>query len=177
MLRKSDRRGATAVEFAIASPVLIAFVFGCIEFSRVAMLRHTANHAAYIATRKAIVPGANVADVVNEAEQHLEMIGVRGGVVTVSPSIIVDATEQVDVEVTFPVSDNSLIVPEFVSGQIVGTSAMLTERPKAVMSLNLPEPPPPPPPSTAPTGTNDDNDDDDHSWPTTPPPAPPAPVL
>lgn len=183
MKKKFDRRGVTVVEFALTLPVLLLVVFGSIELTRVAMLRHTANHAAYVATRNAIVPGADVADVILAAEQHLETVGIRGGSVTVSPSVIVDATTLVDVEVTFPVADNSLIVPEFVSGQIIGRSAMVTERPKGVMSLTLPEPPPDPtPPSdpsspTEPSPSGGDPPPDPAPWPQTPPPKPPPPVL
>ena len=149
-MRNFDRRGATVVEFAVTLPVLLLIVFASIELSRVAMLRHTANHAAYVGTRHAIVPGANATDVIAEAEKHLETIGVKGGVVVVTPSVITEDTSTVSVAVTFPVSANSLVVPEFVSGTIVGKSEMVTERPKAVMSLSLPEPPPlpPPPPAT-----------------------------
>jgi len=175
MMKRSDRRGATVVEFAITFPVLLLVVFGSIELTRVAMLRHTANHAAYVGTRRGIIPGADATDVVLAVEQHLRTVGIQGAVVTVSPAIIGDDTTLVDVEVTFPVSENSLVVPEFVSGDIIGNSVMLTERPKAVTALNLPAPPPPPvieSPSPAP-----DTDPVPAPWPATPPPLPPPPVL
>ena len=155
----SNRHGATVVEFALVLPILLLFVFGGVELSRLAMLRHTANHAAYAATRKAIVPGANVANVIQKAEDHLAMIGISNASVTVNPSVITESTSIVEVEVTFPIADNSLVVPEFVSGTVTGKSAMMTERSKASMSGSLPAPPPPPPPPTPPT-----------------PPTPPAPT-
>lgn len=162
---KLHRSGATVVEFALTFPILLVVVFGGIELTRLSMLKHTANHAAQAATRKAIVPGADVANVIAEAEEHLETIGIKGAVVTVDPSAITEATNLVKVNVTFPTSQNSLVVPEFVSGDITGQSAMITERSRGQMSVNLPEPPPPPPPTVPPTP------------PTPPTPQPPAPPL
>ena len=142
---RNDRQGAAAVEFAIAMIVLVAIVFGGIEFVRVSMLRHTVDHAAYLAARDAIVPGANSVDVENRAEQHLAKMGVVDAIVTVSPETIVEDTEQVEVTVTLPVGKNSFVVPQFMSGVIRGRSTLLTERAPMRMSATLPEPPPPPP--------------------------------
>ena len=51
------RRGAAAVEMAIVSIVLFSVLMGGWEMSRVAMLRHSADYAAYLATRTAIIVG------------------------------------------------------------------------------------------------------------------------
>jgi len=150
MLIKSNRRGAASVEFAIAFPVLLMVVFGSVEFSRIAMLRHTANHAAHIAARRAIIPGATSQDVIAAGEKHLQSIGVKGAVINVSPDNITLDTKAVEVTVNFPVSENSLVVPEFVSGHVIGTCAMVTERTKEVR-LELPPPPPPPATGSSPS--------------------------
>ena len=59
---KQNRTGATAVEFAIVAPVFFLILFAMFEFSRVNVLRHTADNAAYEASRVAIIPGATAAD-------------------------------------------------------------------------------------------------------------------
>ena len=45
------RRGATTVEFAIVAPVFFLFLLASIEFSRLNIIRHTADNAAYEAAR------------------------------------------------------------------------------------------------------------------------------
>lgn len=176
------RRGATVVEFALTFPILLIVVFGGVELTRFSMLKHTANHAAHAATRKAIIPGADVADVIARAEEHLAAIGIRGGVVTVTPAVITEATNRVQVDVSFPTAENSLVVPEFVSGNVTGQSAMITERSRGQMSMNLPAPPTPEilaapePPPAPPTPTNLAPQPPGPPLPPLPPP-PPIPLL
>ena len=143
--RCQKRLGATAVEFAIASIVLFLVVFGTIEVTRVSMLRHTADHAAYLAARDAIISGATTADVKLAAQEHLASVGVKSASVVISPDPIVESTSSILVRVEFPAVNNSLVLPQFITGDIVGTCELLTERSPAQMATALPEPPPPPP--------------------------------
>ena len=85
---KPNRDGAATVEFALVCTLLFLLVFGGIEISRVSMLRHTADHAAYLAARDAIIPGADTATVETTAENHLATIGVVNATVTVTPGMI-----------------------------------------------------------------------------------------
>jgi len=162
------RHGATAVEFAVAITVLLMLVFGGIEIARVSMLRHSVNHAAYLAARHAIIPGAKIEDAETIAHHHLNLIGVRSAVVDVTPNPITEETSMVVVNVQIPVASNSLVIPKYVSGNITGKSRLMTERAPMVMAANLPEPPPPseepPPPEDPPSSTD-------------PSPPPPPPML
>ena len=54
----SSRAGATAVEFAIVAPIFFLIMLASFEFSRLNVIRHTADNAAYEAARHAMVPGA-----------------------------------------------------------------------------------------------------------------------
>lgn len=168
------RTGALTVEFAVTLPVIVLLVFGGIELTRVSMLRHTINHAAYEAARDAIVPGADVSEVILAAEEHLATIGVTASVI-VEPSNITDDTAFVEVRVIAPVNGNSLVVPKFISGNLEGKSLLMTERSPMSMSAALPTPPPPPPPPTPTDPDDDDDDDGDTTPPSTPPPPPPPP--
>lgn len=150
-LTRQNRTGATAVEFAVALIVLLVLVFGGIEMTRISMLRHTVNHAAYLAAREAMVPGADTSSVEQRAHEHLAAIGVKSGVVTVSPDPIHEDTTSVEVIVTIPVAENSLVIPRYLSGDLVGRSMLMTERSPMEMSSNLPEPPPPPPTTPPPS--------------------------
>lgn len=177
----SRRHGTTAVEFAVVLPVLVLLIFGGIELSRVSMLRHTANRAAYLAARDAMVPGADVAQVIQNAQDHLDAIGVEQAVITVNPSTIDDDTESVEVNVTFPVAGNSLVVPQFASGDVVGRARLMTERTGSQMATSLPAPPPPPappsPPPSSPATPTPPPAIPPTPSPTPPPPPPPPPML
>ena len=50
--KKQHRTGAVAVEFAIAISILLMIVFASIEFVRLNMLKHSVEHASYLAARK-----------------------------------------------------------------------------------------------------------------------------
>ncbi|MDH3738406.1 MAG: pilus assembly protein [Alphaproteobacteria bacterium] len=54
-----DRRGATAVEFAFAAPVLMLFTVGIIDFSMLVWSASTIENAAAEGARYAIVYGGN----------------------------------------------------------------------------------------------------------------------
>ena len=136
--RKADRKGATAVEFAIAATVLLLIVFASIEFCRLSMLRHSVEYASYLAARKAMIIGARRQDIVDEAELHLQNLGITGGNVNVNPSTITDTTQIVEITVDVPVTGNSWISPVYFGGTLSGRTRMLTDRIASEMAAALP---------------------------------------
>ncbi len=156
------RRGAAAVEFAVAVIVLLAFFFSGIEFYRVSMLRHTADHAAYVAARVAMIPGATAADAIASAQSQLDAVGVQSASIVISPNPITEETTAIHVNVSIPVPENSWLAPRHLFGTLTGSSILLTERAPVIMSQGLLEPPPP-------TSDDDDDDDDDDDSPPPPP--------
>lgn len=56
---KHNQRGASMVEFAISASALLLIMFGILEFGRVMYTYHTVSNAARLASRYAIVRGAN----------------------------------------------------------------------------------------------------------------------
>lgn len=141
------RTGATAVEFAIAISVLLMVVFASIEFVRLTLLKHSVEHASYIAARKGIIIGAKVKDVEDAAVDHLNHFGLTGVTVSVTPGTLDDDTQVVEVITTVPVSGNSWISPLYFAGNLTGRTRMLAERAAANMSGALPSNPPPAAPS------------------------------
>ena len=133
-----SRAGAAAVEFAIAISVLIMIVFASIEFVRLNMLKHSIQHASYLAARKGIIIGAKSNDVKDEASAHLALLNISGETVTVNPNNIDDDTQIVEVIVDVPMSGNSWISPVYFSGTISGRTRMLAERQAADMAAALP---------------------------------------
>ncbi len=135
--RHQSRRGAVAVEFAIAVAVLIMVVFASVEFVRLNMLKHSVEHASYLAARKGIITGAKNKDVKKEAERHLAILGVTNAAVEVLPATIDDDTLLIEVSIDLPTSGNTWVAPLYFNGIITGRSRMLAERSAAKMSAAL----------------------------------------
>ena len=117
------------VEFALVCPIFVLLVFGMIEFSRVSIIRHAVDNAAYEGARVGIIPGANVTDVATAAQRHLDAVGLSGATINVTPNPLNDLADDVTVQVIVPVGSNSWGVPEFTTGLNLNASATLgTER-------------------------------------------------
>ncbi len=125
------RRGATAVEFALAAPAFFLFLLAAFEFGWLNVVRHTADNAAYEAARTAIVPGATSAEARTKANRLLNIVGTRGATVTISPDPVTTDTDAVTVDIQIPMNQNGLIVPRFTSKTtITASSTLRTERPE-----------------------------------------------
>ncbi len=111
--RRQNRQGATAVEFALVAPIFFLLLFASFEFSRLNVIRHTADNAAYEAARIAMVPGATAAEAVTEANRILNIVGARGATVTVNPATIALSTRQITVTIDVPMGQNGWIAPRF----------------------------------------------------------------
>jgi Flp pilus assembly protein TadG len=126
-----QRRGATAVEFALTAPVFILFLMAAFEFGWLNVVRHTADNAAYEAARSAVVPGASVADATAKANTLLRVVGARGATVTVSPNPVTVNSDEVTVNIQIPMDQNGLIVPRFTGNTTIeAQSTLRTERPE-----------------------------------------------
>lgn len=179
--RRRPHFGAAAVEFAVCAVVLVILVFGGIELARASMLQHIADHAAYIAAREVIIPGADANTAKAVANDYMNKLGVTGASIAVNPTTITDSDTEVDVTVTLPSSGNLWVTPQFVLGNLEGSCRLMTERSPAQLSNSLPEPPPPPapptpPPSPTPTPTPSPTPTPTPA-PTPAPPPPPPPNL
>lgn len=95
-----DRRGATAVEFALAAPVLISMVIGVTQLGQLffasAGLQHTVEQAARFA---AIHPTPSIEEIT--AKVHEGQVGLRG---TLTPVVVeneVDGEDVLDISLTY----------------------------------------------------------------------------
>lgn len=120
--RTSDRRGATLVEFALIAPVIFGLFFASVEFSRVNMLRHAIESAAYEGCRAVVVPGAEAADAIASANATLEANSAVNATVTVSPATITTKTKNVTVTVSLPLNENTWITPRYLADITITTS-------------------------------------------------------
>jgi len=127
--RRQRRTGATAVEFALVAPIFFMFIAASFEFSRLNVIRHTADNAAYEAARKAIVPGATSAEAVTKANDTLRVVNTVGAVVTVNPTTLGPDTEEVTVTVNVLMDQNGWIIPRLIGSRTIQSSSTLqTER-------------------------------------------------
>lgn len=126
---KQNRRGALTVEMAIVLPLFFLFLFASIEFSRMNMIRHTAENAAYEAARSAIVPGGSAARARQVGLNIMSSVGCRNMTVTTVPAVIQNSTPEVEVFVSVPCDDNAYFAPNFFGGRnITGRSKLTRER-------------------------------------------------
>jgi Flp pilus assembly protein TadG len=126
---RTNRRGATAVEFALTAPLFFLFLLAAFEFGWLNVLRHTADNAAYEAARTVMVPGATVEEAKTKANNLLGIVGARSATITVTPEVLTPETDQVTVAIDIPMNKNGLIVPRFTSATTLHSSSTLrTER-------------------------------------------------
>ena len=123
---QAPRRGALTVEMAVVLPILFLIFFGGWEFSRVAMLRHTADNAVYEACRVGAIPGATAAEVRAKAAQVLASVGANSVTITVTPSTIGRTTDEVSVRIAIPLDANTFGTRRFFSGRTIVRQMTMT---------------------------------------------------
>lgn len=128
---RNNRHGVTAVEMAAAAPLFFLVLLAIFEFTWMAVIRHTADNAAYEAARIAIVPGATGDEAVAEANRIMNIVGTRSASVSITPSTISADTEEVEVTVAVPAASNGLILASFLGSVVYESkSKLLTDRAK-----------------------------------------------
>lgn len=120
------RRGTTTVEFALVAPLFFVLLFGALEFSRMNMVRHTIDIAAYEGARQGIIPGATADDVRDRVNQVLGQVGIANTTINVTPSNISGLTSEVTVDVSAPMNDNGFMFGSFMTGMSVTAASRLT---------------------------------------------------
>lgn len=78
--RTIGRRGAAAVEFAVISPVLVALLFGIIEYGWRFMARQTMVQASQVGARTAILPGSTDQEIKDNVMQYLTAAGLSSSI-------------------------------------------------------------------------------------------------
>lgn len=127
---RTQRDGATSVEFALVAPIFFLMVFICLEFIRLNMIRNLTQDAAYFAARRCMVPGATTEEALDEANSVLGMMYTKGAVVDINGGAPIDReTREIVVVVTVPMAENSFVIPHF-TGEIEfsSTARMRAER-------------------------------------------------
>lgn len=153
----NSRKGASSLEFALVGSTLFLLIFAAVEFVRVNLVRHTANHACYEAARHVIVPGGNRNEAMDRARSVLSHLGIRDAQIVITPNEITEETTTIRVEIDIPMRRNGWGLMQFMGNRNIQTySELLTERAPMVVAKalpTLPPPPPPPEPPAPPPGT------------------------
>ncbi len=137
--RRRIRQGAALVEFALVLPIIFLGLTGMLELSRVLMLQHTADTAAYEGARNAMVAGAQAQDAISTANSLLAANRLKSTTVTVSPMDINEETPTITVTVQIPVSKNSWLPPFwFQASNVISEVTLITERPPIVQLTGMP---------------------------------------
>jgi len=128
--KNGDRKGASAVEFAMVAPAFLLIIFFCVEFARISMMRNLSQNAAYESARTVITEGATNQDAIDRANLILSRLRTNGATITVNGGEQIDfATTQVTVRIEIPMSDNALVFPQLYNNKLLVSEVTLnTER-------------------------------------------------
>lgn len=121
------RRGAAAVEAAVALPVLLALVFGSIELANGIFLKQTLSIAAYEGARSVTRPGATSADAQARIEEFLSARGITNYTVTILPEATAETPRctQMTVQIAAPLGTNFLPPLRLLSGVAIEKSVCM----------------------------------------------------
>lgn len=140
--KRRHRCGAVAIEFAMIAPTFLVVIAICAEFARLSMLRNLAHNAAYESARLLMTEGTTIQDGIDKANEIMGRLGARNVTVTIngndgstdeSGNVIGELdnkTIEVTCNISLPLKDNSLIIPESIVGETTIRSSITvrTER-------------------------------------------------
>lgn len=112
--KATNRRGATAVEFAFVFPVILFLFFSSVVSFQAFLLRDTAQYAAYEGARESLLSDATVENVEKKVRETLRIFHVREADIDIDPKSINESTQEVTVYVDIPFHENAWLAPGFV---------------------------------------------------------------
>ena len=126
--RKMLRVGAVAVEMAIVTPLLLAMLFGIIEFGWLFTVRSTMVNAAREGARLGALEGTSESEIRNRTEELLAPMHIDDNC-SVAVTMPTDENPTVTVNVSAPRSSVSLVGNffGFTTGTITGSASMRRE--------------------------------------------------
>ena len=137
--KRQGRFGATAVEFAMVAPIFGLAIIGCIEFSRISMMRNLAQNASYEAARFAMQEGAEPSDAIDKANQILRRLGTKSATVTPTFIPLLDDDgnvvqgadrDRIRVDISIPLTENVFLLGYLFTDEhaLTATTTLRTER-------------------------------------------------
>ncbi len=129
-----ERRGTSVVEFAVCLPVLLAFTFGTIQFSRMVQLQHTLRLAAFEGARAGVTLDSSSADVQNKVAGTLAVLGVNNPTVTITPNPLAYTSPTITVTVSADPTQNAWLNWFPATGNPISATVTLNREVQAVSS-------------------------------------------
>jgi Flp pilus assembly protein TadG len=123
-----NRRGASAVEFALVAPIFFLLLFSLIEYGRMVMVQQLLTNAAREGARVGVLDGSTKTKVATAVNSYLTAAGIKTAATTVTPDppSSAAATSPVTVTVTVPFNDVSwLPSPFYLGGKSMTFSAVM----------------------------------------------------
>ncbi|MEQ1906766.1 MAG: TadE/TadG family type IV pilus assembly protein [Pirellulaceae bacterium] len=125
-IRTTNRSGTTTIEFAVAAPVVLLIIFGCIEITRMSLLLNLAQDACYDAARHAMVEGATTAEATARAQQVLAMFGTKNATIQINDGNGITSTStHVKVNISIPMRDNAYVLKYFYTNRFINAAFSL----------------------------------------------------
>lgn len=125
--RRSERRGASATEFAVVAPVFFLMVIGFIEFGRALMVQQVLVNASRVGARQAIATTGTTTAVQSAVTEYASGVAVPGVSVNVSPDPTSAAPGTlITVTTSVPFSEVSWMTsPWFLGDKTLTSSSMM----------------------------------------------------
>jgi Flp pilus assembly protein TadG len=130
--RNSNRRGATTVEFAVCLPILLTFVFGILEFSRVTQLQQSVRLAAFEGARAGIALDAATTDVQSAVDRVMSAISIAHYTTTITPSALSYTSTSISVTVSLDPTQNAWFTWFVTSSNAISANVTLLREVNAV---------------------------------------------
>ena len=120
------RSAATAVEFALACPLILLLVFGLLEISRVMTVSDSMKTSVIAGAREAGIAHTTADNVKEKMAAVLDLFEVDSRDIVVTPEIIDATVDQVSIDIQVPLnSANGLFFLKLVSSEKMEFSTVL----------------------------------------------------
>ena len=128
-VRRSQRRGVAAVEFAVCLPVIVLLVFGSIEASSFIFLKQSLSVAAYEGIREGVRSGSTTAEATSRAETILISRDVNDFEVEFPNRRPSNASrgEEIVIEVSTPTQTNSPLAGQFITNRVLTARVVMVK--------------------------------------------------
>lgn len=122
-----NRRGVSAVEFAIVLPVIVLLFLGAMEVGRVVMVQHALQEAAHAGCRVYMSGESTADDARKVIDSSLKEAGINGYNIDFSPAKdeVTDFLEPMTVSVTVPYSSVAWTSSRFMGNRNMTASATM----------------------------------------------------
>lgn len=118
-----NRRGVTAVEFAVVAPIIFATIFALIEFSMVYKVQGALTTAVLMGGRTASIETSDAGMVDQEIRDNLQTFGVPNPTISISPSVLDPSVREVQISVVIDsTKENGFIFRRFFAGPLQKTA-------------------------------------------------------